>query len=147
MPIKMKTIILTAGYSTRLQPITRERPKSLLPVAGKPIIEYILERYPFSEAPFISTNKRFLHAFRRWQREKNLKVKIIAEPTMSKKDKLGTVGSLNFLVGKKRIRDDLLVIAGDNIFEFDLKDFVNSFQNELLIAIYDIKDTGILNPQ
>ena len=136
----MKTIILAGGYGTRLQPITSERPKSLLPVAGKPITEYILERYPFSEAPFISTNKRFFPAFKKWQRERNLKVKIVVEPTMSESEKLGAVGSLNFLVRKKKIADDLLVIAGDNIFEFDLKDFVDSFQGGLLIAIYDIKD-------
>ena len=136
----METIILAGGYGTRLRPITRERPKSLLPVAGKPIIEYFLERYPFRKPPLISTNKEFLPVFRRWQKKIPYPVRIIAEKTMFEKQKLGTVGALNFLVKNKKIKDDLLVIAGDNIFEFNLKDFVDSFHGELLVAICDIKD-------
>ena len=136
----MKTIILAGGYGTRLQPITAERPKSLLPVAGKPIVEYILKHYSFSEKPFISTNSKFLSSFKEWQRKTDYRVNLIVEPTTSDSNKLGSVGSLNFLVKKKRIKDDLLIIAGDNIFEFNLKKFVDSYDGEFLIAVYDIKD-------
>ncbi|MBW2993687.1 NTP transferase domain-containing protein, partial [Candidatus Woesearchaeota archaeon] len=40
----MKVIILAAGYATRLYPLTENKPKPLLVVAGKPIVEHILEK-------------------------------------------------------------------------------------------------------
>ena len=36
-------LILAAGYATRMYPLTSDRPKALLPVAGKPILDYLLE--------------------------------------------------------------------------------------------------------
>ncbi len=39
----MKVIILAAGYATRLYPLTLTQPKPLLPVAGKPMIEHVLD--------------------------------------------------------------------------------------------------------
>src|SRR5205823_6101515 len=39
----MKVIILAAGYATRLYPLTLTQPKPLLPVAGKPMVEHVLD--------------------------------------------------------------------------------------------------------
>src|SRR3989344_7566576 len=44
----MKAVILAAGKGTRFGEITKKIPKSLIPVAGKPIIEYTLEALPSS---------------------------------------------------------------------------------------------------
>ncbi len=44
----MKVVILAAGKGTRFGEITKKIPKSLIPVAGKPIIEYTLEALPSS---------------------------------------------------------------------------------------------------
>ncbi len=40
----MKLIILAAGYATRLYPLTLNQPKPLLPVAGKPMLEHVLDK-------------------------------------------------------------------------------------------------------
>ena len=39
----MKAIILAGGYAKRMWPLTKNQPKHLLPVGGKPMIEYIVE--------------------------------------------------------------------------------------------------------
>ncbi|MGH3141846.1 MAG: nucleotidyltransferase family protein, partial [Gaiellales bacterium] len=40
----MKLLVLAAGYATRLYPLTRDRPKALLPVGGRPMADWLLER-------------------------------------------------------------------------------------------------------
>ena len=40
----MRALILAAGYATRLYPLTRDRPKPLLEVGGRPLVDWILER-------------------------------------------------------------------------------------------------------
>jgi len=136
----VRTIILAGGYAKRLWPITLNIPKPLLPVAGKPIIEYILDKYPFKDEPIISTNRRFAVAFERWRKEYPKEVKVVVEETSTEEEKLGTVGALLFLIKELNIREDLLILGGDNIIEFDLEGFVSVYKGNPLIALYDIKD-------
>lgn len=42
----MDAILLAGGYGTRLRPLTYTRPKPLLPVAGRPMVEWVLDRLP-----------------------------------------------------------------------------------------------------
>jgi glucose-1-phosphate thymidylyltransferase len=67
----MKCIILAAGYATRLYPLTKNKPKPLLDVAGKPILEHILEKVSkvtdINEV-FIVTNDRFYPCFIEWKK-------------------------------------------------------------------------------
>ncbi len=66
----MKTIVLAGGYATRLHPITAARAKPLLPVAGRPIIDYVLDSYPLPDRPIVSTNRRFAPQFVAWKEER-----------------------------------------------------------------------------
>jgi len=136
----MKTIILAGGYATRLHPITTNRAKPLLPVAGKPIIDYVLATYPFSDRPILSTNRRFAPQFIAWQKQSGRNVEIVVEETRAEAEKLGAVGAIDFLIQTLEIEDDLLVIGGDNISEFSIESFIAAYRGRPLVALYDIKD-------
>ncbi len=136
----MKTIILAGGYATRLFPITQDRPKPLLPVAGKPIIDYILASGSLPDRPIISTNRRFVPQFETWQAESGWDVDLVVEETTREEEKLGTVGAMAFLVEKLGIDEDILVVGGDNIFEFSIEDLLAAYHGRPLVALFDLKD-------
>ncbi len=136
----MKTIILAGGYATRFYPITACRAKPLLPVAGKPIINYILDSYPLTDRPIVSTNRRFAEQFDVWKERSGYDVEIVVEETRAEAEKLGTVGAIAYLIQTFGLDEDLLVIGGDNIFEFSLQSFVDAYQGHPLIALHDIGD-------
>lgn len=136
----MKTIILAGGYATRLHPITIDRPKPLLPVAGIPIIDHILSSGSFPGRPVVSTNLRFLSQFERWQDESSWEVDLVVEETVSEDQKLGTVGAIAYLIKKLDIDEDILVVGGDNLFGFEIDDLLSTYKGRPLIALFDLKD-------
>ena len=136
----MKTIILAGGYATRLHPLTLDRAKPLLPVAGKPIIDYVLDAYSLPDRPIVSTNRRFAEQLASWQKRSGHDVTIVVEETRAETEKLGTVGAIHFLIQRLGIAEDILVIGGDNIFEFELADFLTAYRGRPLIALHDIGD-------
>jgi len=146
----MKCIILCAGYATRLWPLTQDNPKPLLEVAGKPIVEHILskvEEVGEIDNVFIVTNNKFYNNFTGWLKnyKSKKKIKIINDKTSSNEDRLGAIGDVNFAIENEKIDDDLLIIAGDNLFEFSLKEIINIFKEKKasVIALYDVKDKNL----
>ncbi len=138
----MKAVIMAGGYATRLWPITKTRPKPLLPLGKEKIIDHIYKKIKkFDLDVVISTNKRFENTFRDWALGKN--VKMIVEETYKEEEKLGAVRAL-FEVSKK-INDDVLVIAGDNVFSFDIDPLLDLYNevNSPVIALYDVGDTEL----
>ncbi len=139
----MKCLILAGGFGTRLYPLTINRAKALLGYKGKPIISHIVDKIPKNIDIMVNTNKRFEADFHQWQRTINRTVEILVEEVLSEDQKLGAVGSLNFWIENKPIVEDLLVIAGDNYFEFDLAQFIARYDGKhTLVAVYDIGDKG-----
>ncbi len=143
----MKAIILAAGYGTRLYPLTKDKSKSLIKVAGKPIIEHILlriEEVADVDKIFIVTNDSFFKDFLDWKKNytSNIEVKIINDKTSSNEKRLGAIGDIHFVVSNEDIDDDILVIGGDNIFDFCLVHLDRFFREKItsVIALYDIKD-------
>jgi glucose-1-phosphate thymidylyltransferase len=142
----MKALILGAGYGTRLHPLTEDTPKPLLEVAGKPIMEHILEKLNVEEITeiLIVSNHRFYEKFRLWLNHFDYPkpIKIINDGTLSNDDRLGAIGDLNFVMQDVEIRDDLLVIAGDNLFGFSLTEFITDFKKKdsTLLAFHDLQD-------
>ncbi|MCM8797251.1 MAG: nucleotidyltransferase family protein [Candidatus Omnitrophica bacterium] len=144
----MKALILAAGYATRLYPLTRRYPKSLLKIKGRPIIDYILEKIEEIEAideVFVVTNNKFFPFFEKWkqtQRSKNL-VTLVNDLTWDNASRLGAIGDIEFVINAKKIEQDLLVIGGDNLFDGALKDFVSlahRYLPNVSIGVYDIGD-------
>ena len=142
----MKAIILAGGYAKRLWPLTKNKPKQLLLVGGRPIIEYIMEKLETQKEInkiIISTNEKFEENFKEWllgyKSSKN--IELIIEPTLSEKNKFGSVGALGYLIKKKSIDEELMIIGGDNLFEFALRDLINYYREKKgdVVALYDLK--------
>ncbi len=142
----MKALILAAGYGTRLYPLTKDKPKPLLPVAGKPMVEHVLKKIEEIETideVYIVTNEKFAGHFREWKDTYagRKKIKIINDETISDEDKKGAIGDMRLVIEKEGINDDLLVVAGDNLFEFDLRDFIDFFRDKgTSVGLYDFRD-------
>ena len=142
----MKALILAAGYATRLYPLTRDRAKPLLPVGGRPIIDYIvdsLESVAEIDRVYVVTNEKFTPSFRRWasEREGRLPIEVINDGTTSDDDKKGAIGDILFTIDRVGIDDDLLVVGGDNLFDLDMKKVVESFRRKgTTVVAYDIGD-------
>ncbi|MEM3126633.1 MAG: nucleotidyltransferase family protein [Candidatus Woesearchaeota archaeon] len=143
----MKCIILCAGYSTRLYPLTLNKPKQLLEVGDKLMIDYIVEKVnelkTVDEIIVVSNNK-FYEQFDDWRKNvsSNKKITIVNDGTNSNEERLGAVGDIHFAVDKLNINDDLLVIGGDNLFQFSLQEFHSFFldKKSSIIAVYDLLD-------
>lgn len=144
----MKVLLLAAGYATRLYPLTLDTPKPLLPVAGKIVMGYIFDLIePLKEVDevFIVTNEKFYRNFEDWKKgfKSSKKITVIDDGTTSNEARLGATGDIEFVIEKKNIKDDLLVLAGDNLFKADLSIFTKfcaSKRPSVTIGLYDIKD-------
>ncbi|HEY2124532.1 MAG TPA: nucleotidyltransferase family protein [Chthoniobacterales bacterium] len=144
----MNVLILAAGYATRLYPLTLNKAKPLLEVAGKPMIEWIvghLEKVAGLKTIYIVTNDRFAPDFTAWaesykQRQRGYEFKVINDGSTSDSDKLGAIGDINLALSREDLAtDDLLVVAGDNLFSNSLDEFVAFAQDkEATVAVYDV---------
>ena len=136
-------MILAAGYAVRMWPLTRDRPKPLLPIRGKPILDHLLERLkqlPAITEVIVVTNERFKSQFLEW----NPGVTIITNGSTSVENKRGAIRDL--LLGLEEARDDALILAGDNIIECDLTPLLAAFREarEPTIALLDVKEKALL---
>ena len=121
----MKCIILAAGYATRMYPLTQDYPKPLLKVGGKAIIDWLVDDIsPVIDEFVVVTNQKFFEHFRTWSTGKTPKIEVIDDGTESNETRLGAVKDIQFAVNNQNIDDDCVVMAGDNVLDFSLKDFV-----------------------
>jgi glucose-1-phosphate thymidylyltransferase len=142
----VKALLLAGGYATRLRPLTDDVPKQLLPVAGRPMLDWILDAVralPDVDAVHLVTNNRFSADFERWAAPHG--VTVHDDGTRSNDDRLGAVGDLQLAIERGGLAgDDLLVLAGDNLFEFALEDLVAFWRargsGASTVALYDCGD-------
>src|SRR5712672_1955183 len=126
----MKVVILAAGYATRLYPLTLTQPKPLLPVAGQPMIEYVLDNLaPIGlDHIYVVTNAKFAAQFQVWAdgyraAKAKLDFTIVNDGSTDDTNKLGAIGDLHLVLTRERVDDDLIVVAGDNLFSEKLGGF------------------------
>lgn len=137
----MKCLILAGGFGTRLYPLTINNAKALLEYKGKPILTHLVDKIPRAIEIFVSINMKFEADFRKWHQGIDRYVDFCLEEASTDGQKKGAVSSLNLWVNRKGITEDLLVIAGDNYFEFDLPHFIAAHNGRsTLVAVYDIGD-------
>jgi glucose-1-phosphate thymidylyltransferase len=147
----LKAIILAAGYATRLYPLTKGTPKTLLPIAGKPILEYTVQQIAACrdiDRVYLVTNSRFHGHFSSWldtyrsRQSSAPEIVLIDDGTRDNDERLGSIGDLQLAIDSQKLDDDLLVICSDKMFEFKLSDFVDFFgvQQEAVNACFDTGD-------
>lgn len=140
----MDAVVLAGGYATRLWPITKHRPKMLLPVGESTVIDRIfteLESDDRVETVYVSTNERFADDFTTHLQDRPFdKPELSVEHTVAEDEKFGVIGALAQLVDREGIGADTLVIAGDNLISFDVSDFIDFYQAQrtACLAAYDV---------
>jgi glucose-1-phosphate thymidylyltransferase len=140
----LKAIVLAAGYATRLRPLTDTWAKELLPIGGRPIIDHILDRVEEVDevdAVHVVTNARKASAFEEWALRRG-GVTVHDDGTSTNDDRLGAIGDLQLVVDRERLDDDLLVIAGDNLFDFSLVDYVRFWRTKGVASAIAVRDVG-----
>ena len=124
----MKCIILAAGYATRLYPLTKNFPKPLLEVAGKPILNHLIEDIDSSglvDEYIVVSNRKFIDIFNDWAKQQKQQITVINDGTTSNETRLGAVKDIQLAVRECDINDDCLAMAGDNLLDFSLCKFLD----------------------
>lgn len=146
----MNVLILAAGYATRLYPLTLNKAKPLLEVAGKPMIEWVLDNLapiPDIKTVYVVTNDKFAQDFEGWaerygKTQPKVKFKIVNDGSRSDADKLGAIGDIRLVLQREQLtREPLIVVAGDNLFSESLEEFAAHAQGSVAtLATYDVGD-------
>jgi glucose-1-phosphate thymidylyltransferase len=157
----MIAVILCAGFATRMYPLTRDFPKPLLPVRGRPVLNYLMDQIadlPELQTAHIVTNGRFIHHFQEWQKarfaekqDKSIKVQLHNDGAVSNDHRLGASADLQFVFHLISRPSKVLVTAGDNIFRFSLLPLWESFikrDRHYIVALPEndpqkLKKTGV----
>ncbi len=142
----MKLLILAAGYAVRLQPLTSNTPKPLLPIGGKPMMDRIIaktEQLNNIDAIHVVSNGKFFQNFVEWKKSRKdaSRIFLVNDGTMTNDARLGAIRDMELAIREGSIDDDLLVIAGDNLFDLDLaafSEFAKSHDDGVSVALYDI---------
>jgi glucose-1-phosphate thymidylyltransferase len=147
----MNVLILAAGYATRLYPLTQTKAKPLLDVAGKPMMEWVIDNLaPIDgiEKVYVVTNSKFAADFQAWAdayhtKNPKLSFEIINDGSTSDADKLGAIGDINLCISRANLASSgLIVVAGDNLFSQSLEDFGRFCmeKDQPVLGVYDVGD-------
>ena len=151
-------IILCAGYGTRMYPLTKDTPKSLLQVGNKMVLDYLMaEIMTLEECSdiYLVSNDKFYSHFMDWKDrndEIGKKIHVLNDGSKTNEDRLGAAGDLHFAFQNTDDFSDVIVVGGDNIFLFPLKPIWDEFitqNNHMIIALMDkdndrLQKTGVL---
>jgi len=147
----MKCILLAAGYATRLYPLTENTPKALLMLGSKTILDRVIEKVEKIEKIdeiYIVTNHRFADIFTKWADEYSgcKKVAVLDDGTTNNDNRLGAIGDMKFVIDKMAIDDEIFVLASDNIFDFELTDMMDLYQekNADIISAHYVEEKNLL---
>jgi glucose-1-phosphate thymidylyltransferase len=133
----MICIVIAAGYATRMGELTKNFPKPLLKVEGRPVLNWLLadiETIPQVERVYVVSNHKFIGFFTKWLQEQTADfrkpIQLLDDGSTSKDNRLGAVKDIAFALEQIGGREDALVLAGDNVLEFPLQGFVDFFQKK-----------------
>jgi glucose-1-phosphate thymidylyltransferase len=142
----VKAVILAAGYATRLYPLTLDRPKALLPVGGKSMLDRLLEQLEGVDGldeVYVVTNAKFAGVFIDWAAGRSgPPVLIVDDGTVDEESRLGAIGDLDLTIREARLDDDVIVLAGDNLFSESIAPFPGFAlaKGGAALGVYDVGD-------
>ena len=146
----MKCLILAAGYATRLYPLTENFPKPLLSVGEKTILDWLVDDIDTANAVdeyVVISNHKYAHHFSNWAMGKEQKITVVDDGTDTNENRLGAVKDIQFAIDKLGLDDDMLVIAGDNVLDFSLTEFIEyakSKNTSCVMRYYEPDDKKLL---
>ena len=139
----MKVLILAGGFARRLAPITDFIAKPLLPVGDRLIIDWIVDNTKNADVDkiIVSTNSYYEKQFRYWIKCRNDDISLLIEPTRKEEEKFGAIKGMKYAMDKYG-KDNYLIVAGDNYFDFSLYQFLKFYKEKKspLVAVYDVRD-------
>lgn len=148
----MNAVLLAAGYGTRLYPLTKDRPKALLPVGGRPIIDHLVERLDAAdriERLVLVSNRRFVRQFEDWAaaRTGGKPLDVLDDGSTDNDNRLGAVADIAFAL--ERIAggtEPTYVVATDNLPRFDLCDAITAFEQHRTSVVFacNVEDRALL---
>jgi glucose-1-phosphate thymidylyltransferase len=150
----MEVLILAAGFGTRLYPITERIPKALVKVKGKPVLDYIIKKLlevPEIEKINILSNTKFYINFIEWAKEfekkaGKVKIKIINNGINSDLERKGAIADLKYSLQIINPEEDLLILACDSLFEFDLNKMISlrNLKNSSIVALKKLNNRELI---
>lgn len=148
----MKALILAAGYGTRLYPITKDTPKPMLDVGGRPMIDHVVEKVEAVDEVnelLVVTNDKFYDRFLEWEEATEFPwpVTVLNDGSTEDGEKRGAIGDIQFTIDQVEPKDDLMVLAGDNLFDFSLTEMVETFDRvrDNVIGVLEFDDESKLS--
>ncbi len=140
----MQAIILAGGYGTRLYPLTLNAPKPMVPLWGRPLIDYLVDKldaWEDFEHIYIVTNEKFAHVFDYWKAQKERDdITIVNDGTTTPENRLWSLWDIQFVLDNYTIKDDIMIVWGDNFFEDTFQEIIQTFRARGdVIALYDTK--------
>jgi glucose-1-phosphate thymidylyltransferase len=147
----MKLIILAAGYATRLYPLTINQPKPLLKVSERPMIEHVIDHLkdvPELTGVIIISNEKFHGHFEKWASDyqisgQNIPITVVNDKSTDENNRLGAIGDMVFAMNDQSVDEDVIVVAGDNLFSQSIKAF-GEFCLEKKAPVLGVYDVGRL---
>lgn len=134
----MKAVILSAGYGTRLRPLTDSVTKPMVKVLGIPAIEYTLNFLKTNGINEVFINRHYFpEQFESINTPSGMKITFSFE-----QDILGTLGGV-MSFKDDLMDDDFIVINGDIIFNFDLKQAYHTHRSKNNVATMLLRDNDV----
>jgi glucose-1-phosphate thymidylyltransferase len=146
----LRVVILAAGYGTRLYPLIVDTPKSLLKIADRTLMDYLLDRLAGVsdiQEVLVVTNSKFYSHFSEWaggRKGISFPIRVLNDGTKTPDDRRGSIGDIQFAIEESPIREDLLILGGDNLFDYSLApgvEFARKKRPHATVGLYDIGST------
>jgi len=138
----VKAVVLVGGFGTRLRPLTLTTPKQMLPIAGRPMIEWVVGRLLAHgvDEVILSLGYRpdaFIEAYPD-QTCAGIPIRYCIEP-----EPRGTAGAIRFAADEVGLTDTFLVLNGDVLTDLDISSVVRFHRDagaEATIALHKVDD-------